>query len=185
MKRKNEDIEHALISLAINSSEVALRTIYEHYCVPVSRYILMYTKSKEITEELLSDVFFSVWENRETLTEISNFDAYVYKIAKFKCLNYLRGKKIEMINLDEVSVDVFAFTNTSPEVEYISKESLAHINATIEALPPKCKLAFKLVREDKMKYKDAAEHLNISIKTLENHLTTAVKKIRERLNIKR
>lgn len=168
----------------MNSSELALRTIYKFYSIPISRYILMYTKSKESTEELLSDVFFTVWKNRRNLTAINNFDAYLYKIAKFKCLNYLREKKIDVVNLEEAIVDVFAYTTTTPEDEYISKERLAHINASIEELPPKCKVAFKLIREDKMKYKDAAEHLNISIKTLENHLTTALKKIRESLSTK-
>ena len=55
------------------------------------------------------------------------------------------------------------------------------LNTDIEQLPTKCKMAFKLVREDKLKYKDAADFLGNSIKTLENHLTKAVKKIKEKL----
>ena len=143
----------------------------------------MYVKSVEIAEELTSDVFFSVWENRKKLTEIFDFKSYIYKLAQYKALNYLRDRKINYIDLDEISIDLFACTKTTPEDDLISKESIDSINRIIEQLPTKCKLAFKLVREDKMKYKDAAKHLNISVKTLEAHLTTAMKKIKEKLNL--
>ena len=85
------------------------------------------------------------------------------------------------INLDNISIEIFANTCTTPEDDLISEETVNHINSAIEALPTKCKQAFKLVREDKMKYRDAAEVLGISVKTLENHLALAVKKIRSNL----
>lgn len=143
----------------------------------------MFVKSEASAEELVSDVFYTLWENRKILPEINNFDSYLYKIAKFKALNYLRDKKVVYIDLDETSIDLFASTTTNPENEYISNETISSINNAIEELPTKCKLAFKLIREDNMKYKDAAEHLGISIKTLEAHLASAMKKIREKLNI--
>ena len=59
---------------------------------------------------------------------------------------------------------------------------IQRLNRAIEALPPKCKMAFKLVREDKLKYKEVASILEISIKTVENHLVNAVKKLRETLS---
>jgi RNA polymerase sigma-70 factor (ECF subfamily) len=135
-----------------------------------------------VSEELTSDIFFTIWENRKTLIQIHDFNAYIYKIAKFKALNYLREQKLIRMDLDEVSIELFTCTETTPEDDYISKEQIDFINEAIEQLPAKCKLAFKLVREDKLKYKEAAEHLHISTKTLEAHLTTAVKKIKEKLH---
>lgn len=85
------------------------------------------------------------------------------------------------INLDNISIEIFANTCTTPEDDLISNEAVNRINAAIEELPDKCKIAFKLVREDNMKYQDAAEILGISVKTLENHITAAVKKIRSKL----
>ena len=78
--------------------------------------------------------------------------------------------------------DLFFQTDTTPEEDFISKETVNSLNNAINSLPDKCKMAFKLVREDKMKYKDAAQVLDISVKTLEAHITTAVKKIREALS---
>jgi RNA polymerase sigma-70 factor, Bacteroides expansion family 1 len=175
------DIKLLLEELANNDSESALKAIYLSYGERMARYILMLVKSNEVTEELLSDVFYTVWEKRKALPNVSNFNTYIYSIAKFKSLNYLREQKIDTIDLNEIPLELFSFTKTTAEEEYISNEMIEEINRTIESLPTKCKLAFKLVKEDKMKYKEAAEHLGISIKTLEAHLTLAMKKIREKL----
>ena len=143
----------------------------------------MYVKSSQIAEELVSDVFFALWENRKQLVEITNFDAYIYRIAKFRVLKYLRDNKTLTVDLDEVPIELFAFTETTPEDDYISRDLIDALNEAIEQLPTKSKLAFKLVREDGMKYKDAAEHLGISVKTLEAQLTYAMKKIAKIFNI--
>ena len=143
----------------------------------------MYVKSSQIAEELVSDVFFALWENRKQLVEITNFDAYIHRIAKFRVLKYLRDNKTLTVDLDEVPIELFAFTETTPEDDYISRELIDTLNEAIEQLPTKSKLAFKLVREDGMKYKDAAEHLGISVKTLEAQLTYAMKKIAKIFNI--
>lgn len=182
MKNTHPNIESFLKDLAYNNSENALKHIYLAYSSYIARYISLYVKSKHTIEELLSDVFYTIWENRQALPDVENFNAYIYKIAKFKALNHLRENKISTIDIDEIPIDLFNYTTTTAEDEYISKEIVAAINAAIENLPPKCKLAFKLVREDKMKYKDAAEHLDISVKTLEIHLASAMKKIRDKLS---
>lgn len=151
------------------------------YYHPIVRYISFYVKSEPDVQELVSDVFLAVWENRKELPVINNFNSYVYRIAKYKALNWLRGQKMIHVDLDNIPIEIFANTHTTPEDDYISEETVSNINAAIEELPNKCKIAFKLVREDNMKYLDAAEILGISVKTLENHITVAVKKIRSRL----
>ncbi|MCS2890401.1 RNA polymerase sigma factor [Parabacteroides faecis] len=172
-----------LEDLAERNSESAFKSLYVTYCDRIMRYLAMYVKSPQIAEELLSDVFFALWENRKQLLEINNFDAYIYRIAKFRVLNYLRDNRSLTVDLDEVPIDLFAFTETTPEDDYISRELIDAVNDAIEQLPTKSKLAFKLVREDGMKYKDAAEHLGISVKTLEAQLTFAMKKITKIFNI--
>jgi RNA polymerase sigma-70 factor (ECF subfamily) len=145
--------------------------------------MFMYVKSREVAEELVSDVFFALWERRKMTHEINDFDAYIYKIAKFKALNYLRDNKPEFTALDETPFALFASTLTTPEDDFISKELIEQVNDAVEQLPPKTKLAFKLVREDGMKYREAADHLGISVKTLEAHLTAAMKTITKILTI--
>lgn len=183
LKKGDTTIRPVLEDLATRDSEPAFKSLYMSYSDRIMRYLVMYVKSGQIAEELVSDVFFALWENRKQLPEISNFDAYIYRIAKFKVLNYLRDNKDQTVDLDEVPIDLFAYTETTPEDDYISRELIDAVNAAIEELPTKSKLAFKLVREDGMKYKDAAEHLGISVKTLEAQLTYAMKKITKIFNI--
>lgn len=153
------------------------------YYSAIVRYISLYIKSGPVVEELVSDVFLAVWNQRKKLPEVDHFTAYLYKIAKNKMLNHLRSVKSVVVDIDDVSIDLFACTSTTPEDNYISTEAVTQINDAIEQLPAKCKIAFKLVREDKLKYKEAADILGISIKTLEAHLAAAMRKIREKLDI--
>ena len=108
-----------------------------------------------------------------------------YRIAKFKALNYLRKRNLPTVNLDEMPLRPFRpHRRRTPEDDCISAETVREINRAIESLPPKCKLAFKLVREDRMSHREAAETLYISVKTLEVRLGHAVQKIREALREK-
>lgn len=183
LKKRDTNIRTVLEDLAVNNSEPAFKSLYMSYCDRIMRYLIMYVNSPQIAEELMSDVFFALWENRKQLLDINNFDAYIYRIAKFKVLNYLRDNKSLTIDLDEIPIDLFALTETTPEDDYISQELINAVNEAIEQLPTKSKLAFKLIREDGMKYKDAADHLGVSVKTLEAQLTYAVKKISKIFNI--
>ena len=88
---------------------------------------------------------------------------------------------MEQIELNELSIDLFIHTETTPEDDLISKERINRLNKAIDSLPNKCKIAFKLVREDKLKYKEVAAILDISVKTVEAHLASAIKKLRESL----
>jgi RNA polymerase sigma-70 factor (ECF subfamily) len=178
------NIRYLLEELSFKDSEPALQSLYYAYSDRIMRHIYMYVKSHETAEELTSDVFFALWERRKTIPEINDFNAYIYKIAKFKALNYLRDNKTDYVDLDEVPLDLFAFTETTPEDDYISKELIDSVNEAIEQLPAKTKLAFKLVREDGMKYREAADHLGISVKTLEAHLTAAMKTITKILSLR-
>ena len=189
------DIRYILDDLACNASQEALQELYMLYYKRIARYIGLYVRYDGAVMELTSDVFFAVWENRLELPEIRNFNAYIYRIAKFKALNYLRKRNLPTVNLDEMPLDLFARTSTTPEDDCISAETVREINRAIESLPPKCrevfrlsyikcKLAFKLVREDRMSHREAAETLYISVKTLEVHLGHAVQKIREALRKK-
>lgn len=183
MKKRDTNIRSVIEDLAVRDSEPAFKTLYTSYCDRIMRYLVMYIQSPQIAEELVSDVFFTLWENRKQLPEVNNLDAYIYRIAKFRVLNYLRDNKTQTVDIDEVPIDLFAFTETTPEDDYISREQIEAVNKAIEQLPAKSKLAFKLVREDGMKYKDAAEHLGVSVKTLEAQLTFAMKKITKIFNI--
>lgn len=176
-------LDRIVNELARNSSQKALQELYIIYYRKLFRYVGLYVRDEEVVAEIVSDVFFAIWEKRVELTDVRNFNAFIYRIAKYKALNYLRGRNLNTIDINDIPFDLFAGTTSSPEDNLISSETVENINNAIEQLPSKCKLAFKLVREDGMSYKEVSELFAISTKTLEVHIYRAVRKIREILSL--
>lgn len=184
MTQDGIDIHALLAHIAQTSSEEDFKVLYLLYYTPLYRYISLYIHSADEAKELASDIFIALWEQRKRLPEVSNFSAYVYKIARNMMLNSLRAKKGESVDINNLPIDLFAGMASSPEEDIISKEEVKSINSAIESLPPRCKITFKLVREDNLKYREAADVLGISIKTVETHLATALKKIQDKIRNK-
>jgi RNA polymerase sigma-70 factor (ECF subfamily) len=136
------------------------------------------TLSRELSEEITDDVFMKIWDRREEVSQIENLPSYLYKAVKNTSINYLEKIKkhhiIPFENLPEISIP--SFKNT-PEDELISKEFDQDYLKTINSLPDKCKLIFRLAKEDGLKYKEIAILLGISEKTVENQISIALKKI--------
>ena len=164
-----------------DNSERAFRVIVHAYQDKVIRFISLFVHNNQEYEELASDVFLSLWSNRDKLVDVSDFDSYIFVMAKNKALNHLRKGKADLVDLDSFQVDAFHNTETTPESIYISQEEVEILNAAINELPLKTKMAFHLVRENKMKYKDAAEILGVSTKTIEKQVASAVAKLKEKL----
>ncbi len=181
MGENRDDIMQWVCEIALSDSQTALKSLYVAYFGPLMRFTGMYVSSPAEAEEIVSDTFMAVWNNRAQLTDVSNFDAYIYTVARHKAISYYRKQHLEQVSLEEIPIDLFASTETTPEENLISQEGIRRLNQAIDSLPTKCKLAFKLVREDKLKYKEVAAILDISVKTLEAHLATAVRKLREAL----
>jgi len=168
--------------LALEDSEDALKDLYQLYFDKLVRFVYLYVQSHRSVEEIVSDVFLSIWINRRDLVNIQNFNAYVLTIARNKAISHFRKEEKHYAISGEYPTDLYFNTETTPEDDYISQELIRKFNKAINTLPPQCKIAFKLIREDKMKYKDAALVLNISIKTLEAHITKATKILRKLLD---
>ena len=176
------DIRYILDDLACNASQEALQELYMLYYKRIARYIGLYVRYDGAVMELTSDVFFAVWANRLELPEIRNFNAYIYRIAKFKALNYLRKRNLPTVNLDEMPLDLFARTSTTPEDDCISAETVREINRAIESLPPKCREVFRLSYLEDLSNREISERLGISQSTVENHMYAALKQLRRKLS---
>lgn len=139
-------------------------------------------KNNELSEEVISDVFLRVWQNRAELARVANFKLYLYVSTKNRSLNYLsRHFRKDVISLEEMSSNI-AVSPYNPEQLLITSEAVKKINLEISKLPPRCKLIFKLVKEDRLRYNDIAELLNISVKTIDNQMAVALKKISSAIN---
>jgi len=134
-------------------------------------------KNNELAEEVVSDVFLKIWQNRLDVGKIENFKLYLYTSIKNRSLNYLsRHFRKDIISLEEMAMNT-SLSPYNPEQLLITSEAVKKINAEITKLPPRCKLIFKLVKEDRLRYNDIAELLNISVKTIDSQMAIALKKI--------
>jgi RNA polymerase sigma-70 factor (ECF subfamily) len=105
----------------------------------------------------------------------------LYTAIKNTSLNYLSKKANEQIIEPFDFLDILLEENTSPEQNFISSEIMSKIQNAVEQLPPRCKMIFKLVRQDGLKYKEVADILNISENTVDAQMVIAVKKISEKV----
>ena len=141
------------------------------------KFCIYYIHQKEAAEEIVSDVFVKCWENRKNLLQISNPETYLFVAVKNHSLNYLRKySNIHLVQID--NSNEVAFVNVyDPQKELEKKELHYLMNQAIESLPPKASIIFRLIKEDGMKYKEVAEILNISHRTVQTQLFRAIKKL--------
>jgi RNA polymerase sigma-70 factor (ECF subfamily) len=183
MSDKNTDINALLYSVAVNGDEVSYRLLFNHLFPSVKRFTYCFLKSRQLAEEAASDVMISIWQNRQKLLEIENIRVYLFVLAKNKCLSILKNAKSKKnCSLNDITIDI-TFSGMDPEQLYINSEILQKVEKAVNSLPQRCKLIFKLVKEERMSYKEVADILNISVKTVDAQLVTALKKITEAVKL--
>ncbi len=146
-------------------------------------FIINYIKNEEDSLDILQDVFIKIWKKRSQIN--SNLNGYIYATARNHCLDYLRKQKARPTRNDD-------FTQKEAWINYISlkdqtasliieKELKEQIDKAIRILPGKCRTVFIKSKIKGYRRNEIAEELNISVKTVENHLTKALKKMRSLL----
>ena len=169
--------------IADYEDEAAYKKLFFHFFLPLKSFSFTIIKSKELAEEIVSDVLIEIWAKRKQLTSIDDLKMYLYVSVRNASLRKLQqGKKRMALSLDDVNVE-FASSFENAETILLTHELSKTIDAAIQQLPQRCKLIFKLAKEDRLKYKEIALLLNISVKTIDHQVSIALKKIAEVLHI--
>ena len=155
----------------------AFELLFHTLSTRLIKFCIFYIRQKEAAEEIVSDIFVKCWEGRKSLKDISNPETYLFVAVKNQSLNYLkRFSHIHLVQI-ETSNEV-EFVNTyNPEKELERKELHFLLDKAIATLPQQACIVFKLIKEDGMKYKEVAEILNISPRTVQTQLFRAIKKL--------
>ena len=184
---KNDNINFNAITelqqrIAVYEDAVAYKKLFFYFFLPLKSFSYSIVKSKEYAEEIVSDVFVEVWAKRKQLLEIEDLKIYIYiSVRNGSLRKFQQVQKKRILSLDELSVEMVS-VEPDAETSMISAEQVKKIENVIDQLPPQCKIIFKLAKEDKLKYKEIAQLLAISVKTIDNQLSTALKKIASVLN---
>lgn len=137
---------------------------------------MKYIGDLDEAKNLVHEVFISVWEKFEELPEDTNFRSYLYTSARNRCLNYIRDQK-KHVAFDSVYDQGVVAEYNSIEIRELEKE----IDLAINTLPEKCRLVFELSRYEELKYAEIAQKMNISVKTVEAHMSKALSLLRKAL----
>jgi RNA polymerase sigma-70 factor (family 1) len=179
MNKETTGIKELQRRIAMYEDELAYKQLFLQLFSSLTHFSAAITHSKETSEELVSDVFIQLWNNRRGIQEIEDLQLYLFVAVKNNSIQkFGQASKNRPLSLDEVSVEMDSLYQ-NPEEMVVSAESLQSIEKAINNLPPRARLIFKLAKEDRMKYKQIATLLNISVKTIDHQLSIALKKLTE------
>jgi RNA polymerase sigma-70 factor (family 1) len=135
-------------------------------------------KTKEAAEEIIQDVFFSLWTRRSELTLTHSLSAYLFTAVKYQVFNYIKADKVRKTYASNFSLYKEKMMDNSNEENIELTDLVNAVEKEVSRLPEKCQLVYRMSRNEHRSIHDIAETLNISHKTVENHLTKALRQLR-------
>ena len=170
-----------LVGFLHDGHEGAIERIFKQYYSYICSAVYKILSDPSLTEDLAQDVFYELWRKREKIEINSSLKAYLKRAAINKALNYIRSKKMKFAD-DEDNSAIINIPVSSHEGEFEAMELQDIINAAIDTLPERCRIVFMMSRHEEMSYKEIAAALEISIKTVENQISKALKILKKAVN---
>lgn len=173
--------EPDLLRQVAGGSETAFAELFHRYKYKLFGYIFKLTQSKEITEDVVQDVFLKLWQKKETLAELDQFGPYLFRIAQYHAINGFRRMATEALAVAAIQpppeTGVFNI-----EDQLVAKEIEQRLHEAIQKLPPQQQLVYRLSREEGLKHDEIARRLQISPSTVKNHMMAALRTLREQID---
>lgn len=155
----------------------AFEQLFKTYYKALHAYANLILKDLEVAEEIVQNLFLKFWEKRELLNAQTSIKAYLYKCIYNDSLNYLKHEKVKTKYQDHTKQSASIFSDAADE-KLTAKELQHRLIAVLNELPEQCRTIFQLSRFEELKYREIAEQLGISIKTVENQMGKALKILR-------
>jgi RNA polymerase sigma-70 factor (ECF subfamily) len=172
------DEEKKLVSRLKNDDRIAFEQLFKKYSERIYYFSIKYLKNKEEAEGITQEVFIRLWNRRFDLKLDLSFSSYLFMIAKNAVIDLLRKRQKELNFNDELKPNINIETgSTSESIEY--KELNEIVTNSINELPLKRRNIYLMSRNDGLTYKQIAEKLNISVKTVESHMRLALQQLKK------
>ncbi|MEL7005538.1 MAG: RNA polymerase sigma-70 factor [Bacteroidota bacterium] len=153
----------------------ALQWLFDEYYTKLVHYALKITADPESSEEMVQDVFVSVWNNRKKL-EVNSFYAYLSRAVRNKCITYIQSAMKHQEPIENV---MYATKDNDGQQNLEYDELVDALKEAEQLLPEQTRLVFSLSRHSEMTYNEISQELDISVKTVEYHISKAFKLMRE------
>lgn len=172
------DLDDKQLAMRIKQGDhEAFRSFFETHHQALFRFLMSKGISESVAKDLIQQAFVIIWEKRDGIEENKSLRAYLFRIAYTRMLNHIRDHS----KYDENDPVPFAESNHTPEDYAQHRELTEAIRAAIESMPEKRRMVFEFCFIQEFTYKEAAEALDVSAKTIENHMGLALKEIRSAL----
>lgn len=170
--------EQSLLLQTASGNEDAFAVLFNRYHHLLGQFIFKITKSSLSAEEITHDVFLKIWQARESLSEIGDFKAYLFRVARNQAINAVRTIIRERKRRDAWETAEIRNGQIVPFTNLAEKEAcLSLIDQAIEQLPPQQKRAWTLSRQSRLTYKEIAHEMQISKTTVKSYIQLAVSSI--------
>lgn len=177
ISKKQTEEQHLLKKMAQGDAG-AYETIFNTYWKRLYLYAFKVYNDEPLCEDMVQEVFINLWERRKEL-KIIQLESYLFRAVKYKMANAVRNLKFTEDHLSALNKITTDDTNIS-NIEY--KELQKEINNLINSLPKKCKNVFIMSRYDQLTNAEIAAELNLSIRTVETHISNALKYLKSNMN---
>ena len=165
--------------MVTNTESLQFERVFKSEFKNLHSYACSILKDEASAEEIVQQVFYKLWEKRDSLNELQSVPAYLYRSVHNDCLNFIKHSKVKAAHVAHT-------VNTSKESgihadQVTLKELQQRIDKAVNELPEQCRAVFQMSRFEDLKYKEIADRMSISVKTVENHMGKALRTLRVKL----
>lgn len=181
MAKEITNEELFIVKKMIDGDMDSFKYFFDRYYNDLCNFVHIYLHDQTLAEEIVQDIFVYFWENREKLQINTSVKAFLFSASKFKSLNLLRDTQNQKKIVERIGKSEPIFV-TEQGSSYLDTDEFKKIlDSAVEQLSPKCREIFLLSKREELSNREIAERLDISVKTVENQMTIALKKLREYL----
>ncbi len=173
--------EHLLLQQIAERDENAFKSLFDLYKDRLFLYINGIIKSKEVSEEIVMDVFLKIWLGKEIVNQIENFDAFLFRVAYNKSIDFLRSAARDPKLRDLVWHEMQVEGGLNADQQVITREYEKKLREAIGQLSPQRRLVYQMSREKGFSHLDIARQLQLSKHTVSNHIVESQRFIRSYL----
>ena len=171
--------DQELLIMVKQGDRKGLELLFKKYHAPLYRFSYIMVKREDAADDIVQETFFKLWKLRDTISEDVILKSYLYTAVRNQSINHMEKENRNTI-LHEYPADLRS-DHADAIAGLHSQELQQKITEAIDRLPDRCKVIFKLSRYEGMSYKEIATYLEVSIKTVENQMGTALKKLKTQL----
>lgn len=169
-----------ILDMLKDNGELAIKSLFENYYNYMCHAVYRIIPDSVLVEDIVQEVFHEIWRKRQTISIQTSLKAYLRRASINKALNHIRDQKIKFDDEEKISEADF-YTDTGGQQNMELDELKTSISDAIESLPEKCRIIFSMSRFEEMTYQEIADSLQISVKTVENQISKALKIMRKLL----